>query len=857
MSEASSFAQVCIPKFDGDFSHWSLLMRNLLRSKDYWKVVSEGFKEPEEGERLTEEQTKALEDLRMKDLKALNYLFSSIDKTILKTISKKETSKELWDSMAVKYQGSARVQQAQLQGLKRSYELLEMKEGERISDYFGRVMAVVNSMRNCGDNIPDGEVVGKILRTLTDTYNYVVVSIEESKDIATLTIDALQSSLIVHEQKFTRRTTAGEDQALKATHEFGGRGGRGRFGGSPGRGRGRGGRSWIKETVECFKCHRLGHFKHECPEWNSIQRAYYSSSQQLQDRSYGDMQEDVLLMAFVEQGEGSEVMENKKEEQKTNEDWWFLDSGCSNHMSGNKNWFTAIDSGTQCCVKLGNDYKLNVAGKGTVKLLVNQVSLIVQDVFYVPGLQTNLLSVGQLQEKGLAFLIKEGLCKIFHESKGLLLQTQMKTNRMFVLHAQKGREEEMQCHQVINTPESSLQLWHRRFGHVSPAGLVQLYRKGRVADLPELKGKLGICHACQIGKQHRKPFPKKSHWRASQKLQLIHADLCGPITPASNGGKRYILTLTDDFSRKLWVYFMDAKSETLEVFKRFKAQIEKETGMSIVCLRTDRGGEFLLNEFKELCDKEGIRRQLTASFTPQQNGVAERKNRSIMNMVRCLLEDSHVPASFWPEAVAWASHVLNRSPSSANQGKTAQELWTGKPPTVSHLRVFGCVAYAHIPDQHRRKLDDKSLKCNFLGLSVESKGYKLFNPITKKVIISRDVVFDELKGWIWEEDMQPGVTFLSWEGSEEEWLDSDDEDGLEEEEADLDDTMASPGQSSPQSSSPTSATLSTAGQETGAEASTQLPPRDRRLPAYLNDYDCEFADVEWLVMVADTLKHNT
>ena len=150
----------------------------------------------------------------------------------------------------------------------------------------------------------------------------------------------------------------------------------------------------------------------------------------------------------------------------------------------------------------------------------------------------------------------------------------------------------------------------------------------------------------------------------------------------------YIFTIIDDYSRKLWVFFMENKSETFEIFKRFKVQVEKETGLSITCL----------HEFRSLCEEVGIRRQLTAALTPQQNGVAERKNRTVMNMVRCMMEDSKVPSLFWPEAVAWTAHVLNRCPTSANKGRTPQEIWTGTPPSVSHLRVFGCLAHVHIPD---------------------------------------------------------------------------------------------------------------------------------------------------------------
>lgn len=175
--------------------------------------------------------------------------------------------------------------------------------------------------------------------------------------------------------------------------------------------------------------------------------------------------------------------------------------------------------------------------------------------------------------------------------------------------------------------------------------------------------------------------------------------------------------------------------------------IEKESGTEIACLRTDRGGEFMSIEFKEFCDKVSIKRQLTTAFTPQQNGVAELRNRTIMNMVRCMLKESQVPSKMWSEAVAWATHILNRCPTSINPEKIPQELWSGSPPSVDHLKVFGSLCYAHVADQQRKKLDDKSVKCIFLGVSPEFKAYRLYNLQTKKIMVSRDVVFDESKGW--------------------------------------------------------------------------------------------------------------
>jgi len=176
-----------------------MLMENLLRSKEYWSVIEMRYAESAPGEVLTNAQRKTLEETKLKDLKVKNYLFQSIDKSILKIITQKETAKQLWDSMKVKYQGNARVQRAQLQILRRNFEVLEMKLGESVTDYFEKVMLVANDMRNLGENMSDMKIVERILRTLTEKYNYIVFSIEESKDINHLSVDELQSSLLVHE----------------------------------------------------------------------------------------------------------------------------------------------------------------------------------------------------------------------------------------------------------------------------------------------------------------------------------------------------------------------------------------------------------------------------------------------------------------------------------------------------------------------------------------------------------------------------------------------------------------------------------------------------------------------------------
>jgi len=168
------------------------------------------------------------------------------------------------------------------------------------------------------------------------------------------------------------------------------------------------------------------------------------------------------------------------------------------------------------------------------------------------------------------------------------------------------------------------------------------------------------------------------------------------------------------------------------MFKNFKVCVEKEIGMYITCLRTDRSGEFISNEFREFCRIHGIKRQLTTTYTPQQNGVTERKNKTIMNMVRSILVEKQLPKIFWAEAARWCVHVLSRCPTAAVPDKTLEEACSGVKPIAEYFRVFGCVAHVHIPDQHIIKLDNKSKRCILLGVSDESKAYRLFDPISKK-----------------------------------------------------------------------------------------------------------------------------
>jgi len=799
MSTTDKFVQPSIPRFDGHYDFWAMTMENFLRSKEMWNLVDEGIPTLAVGNAAASEaQRKSVEEIKLKDLKVKNFLFQAIDREILETILDKRTSKAIWDSMKQKYQGSTKVRRAQLQALRKEFELLAMKEGEKIDSLLGRTLALVNKMKTNGEAMEQSTVVGKILRSLTPKFNYVVCSIEESNDLSVLSIDELHGSLLVHEQRMQGQQI--EEQVLKVAYDERSTRGRGRNMYRGGRGRGRGRQTSNKALVECFKCHKLGHFQYECPDWEK--RANYAEL---------DEEEELLLMSYVE-------LHNSKREVV-----WFLDSGCSNHMTGNKQWFVELDEEFSHSVKLGNNLRMPVEGKGNIRLEIEGITQVISEVYYVPELKNNLLSIGQLQEKNLAILMQNGECRVYHPRRGLIMHTQMTSNRMFVVLANIVLHASSTC---LNVSSNHLgDLWHKRYGHLSFTSLNLLQQKELVQGLPKFQVPTSMCTSCMKGKQHREIIPKKSNWRATQQLQLIHSDLCGPITPESHGNKRYVLTFIDDMSRKLWVYFLHEKSETFMTFKSFKNAVEKESGLSIAGLRTDRGGEFTSKEFTEFCRIEGIKRQLTTAYTPQQNEVAERKNRTILNMVRCLLEEKQMPARFWPDAVKWTCHILNRSPTSAVKNKTPEECWSGVKPNVDYFRVFGCIGNVHVSNPQKLKLDARSQKCVMLGYSEESKGYKMVDPITKKVIVSKDVVFEEEQSWDWRKTEEDKNDMLDWGEVDADIYASSDEENETEESLEEGESSQSNDAAISHGSIPSNA------------AAPALPERRvTRAPAYLQDY---------------------
>ena len=349
---------------------------------------------------------------------------------------------------------------------------------------------------------------------------------------------------------------------------------------------------------------------------------------------------------------------------------------------------------------------------------------------YVPGLRLNLMSTGVLDQQGFHYHGGDGKWKL---TKGSLVVARGKM--CCTLYKTYGKI----CKSELNAvEESSPSLWHRRLGHMSEKGLQMLAKKSLI---PVAKGNsLDSCDYCLFGKQKKISF-SKSFTRKENILDLVHSDVCGPMEVESLSMHQYFVTYIDDASRKVWVYLLKSKDQVFQTFTIFHTMVERETGRKLKCLRSDNGGEYTSHEFKDYCAKYDIIHEKTVPRTPQHNGVAERMNRTIMEKVRCMLKMAKLSKEFWGEAVKTACYLINRAPCVPLEFETPNGVWTGKDASYSHLRVFGCKAFAHVSKEQRSKLDDKALPCIFVGYGDEEFGYRLWDPKMKKFIRSRDVIF--------------------------------------------------------------------------------------------------------------------
>lgn len=680
-----------IDKLDSEnYDGWKIQMRSVLIHCDLWGYVSGTHVVPTDGNALT--------TYTSKDQKALATIVLSVKASQLLHVSKCKTSEEAWKALEEVHcpRGPARKVTIFKQLL-----ALKMIEGKTMEKHLSDFADLSEKLLQIDIKIEDELLAIILLSSLPIEYENFVVAIESRDDLPNTS--ALKTKLLEEakrrenvlpanenkERAFFQKNKNKQKENKDSSKEPNHSNSRNKY-----------------MSRKCYRCNRKGHYASSCRSQIDPKNANNSSA---------------ASFAMLN------VIDTDIELSKSD---WVFDSGSTCHMCCDKSKFCSTKPHKEKIELAGEKY-LNSESIGEIILETENMKVTLRDVLYVPQLKTNFLSIGKVTSNN--YNIKfNGVNAIIRNQKGTEILRAPKAGYLYVYNEKYEHSNTEKLCAARLTNENFL-VWHRRYGHLNAASLSSLHKNNMVLGL-NLKGKEDVvdCKTCFRGKMTVLPFPNTTV-RSKEKLELIHSDICGPMKNKSLGHYSYFVLFIDDFSRKMFVYFLKNKSDVFEAFKEFKMKVELETGKRIKILRTDNGGEYLSSNFSNFLKSAGIKRQLTAPYTPQQNGVAERANRTVVEMARCMLLDASLPEFLWGEAVNTAVYLRNRSPTKALKNQTPLQAWSNIKPNVSHLRMFGCKAIMLEKRPYSGKFGAKGFQCVLVGYSSESKAYRLYDSTARKI----------------------------------------------------------------------------------------------------------------------------
>ncbi|KAL0299067.1 UNVERIFIED_CONTAM: hypothetical protein Sradi_6566500 [Sesamum radiatum] len=386
--------QISVPIFSGqNYDYWAIKMKTYFQSQKLWEIVEEGVTLPEDSSTSSSAEKGKLENKKAKDSEALYYIQTAVADHIFPRISVATSAKEAWSILQKEYQGSAKVRIIKLQTLRRDFENMKMKDSETIDEYYTKVRELVNQLKAYGEDIPEKRVVEKLLISVTEKYDPIVTTIEETKDITTLTVTELVGSLEAYEKRRSRREENSLENAFQSKLNMRSQNSNRK-------------EKNFKSTMEdkkkqnmrpCRICKRTNHLEKDC---------YFRGKPQCRNcKRFGHVEKDCRLKGNYQ---ANCIEENNSSDQlfytcnsvaETGEATWYIDSAASNHMTYNKGAFQTLDESFKTNVKLGDNHIVKVEGKGSVAINTKKGTRIINDVMYIPNLRTNLFSVGQMMEK--------------------------------------------------------------------------------------------------------------------------------------------------------------------------------------------------------------------------------------------------------------------------------------------------------------------------------------------------------------------------------------------------------------------------------------------------------------------------
>ncbi|KAJ0579636.1 putative RNA-directed DNA polymerase [Helianthus annuus] len=728
-----------------NYNTWATCIKSYLQGQDLWNIVNGN-----DTRAPTNDINGALGKWQVKSGKAMFVIKTTIEEELLDHIQELEYPKQAWDTLAQLF---SKKNDARLQLLES--ELMGLSQGEMsIQQFFRKVKNLCREIGELDQQSKVGEARMRriIIHGLRAEYRGFITAIQGWPTQPTITeFENLLTGQEAQARQLAGGTFKQETEALYASK------GREKSWKNKGNNRDKGKKSYESDKKKhtdkedkpndkkqgkgkrfpfrCYNCGVKGHMARDCKE----PKREEGNSATIEDEQPWDPE------AYVAQVEEVQALTVTVEPKSNKLDDWIVDSGCSNHLTGEKDRLSNIRryEGNRVVV-IADNSRHQISNIGDVKFTSpnSNEGLQFENVYHVPGMKKNLISVPQITETGKYVVFGPHDVQIFEEfeTKSVPILQGRKKDTVYVLSAESAFVERTQ-------ENKNSDLWHARLGHVAYDKLELMSNKRVVNGLPKMKvTNEVVCAGCQYGKSHQLPF-ERSKQKTYGPLELVHTDVFGPVKHKSLGGKEYMITFIDDYSRFVWVAFMKAKSEALNKFKEFKKEAERMTNTKIKVLRSDNGGEYTSQEFNEFLKECKITRQLTCPNTPQQNGVAERKNRHLAEVCGSIMHAKNVPGRFWADAMSVASYVINRLPQQQLNYATPHELLLKIKPNVSYFRIFGCVCYVFVPSHLRVKLEKKAVRCIFVGYDQERKGWKCCDPTNGKCYISRNVIFDENLSW--------------------------------------------------------------------------------------------------------------
>lgn len=422
---------------------------------------------------------------------------------------------------------------------------------------------------------------------------------------------------------------------------------------------------------------------------------------------------------------------------------FYLDSGCTQHMSDERGFFINyrdIRSNSRPVDGIGGT-KLFAHGIGDIEVTRSIDGKIqtgrITDVLFVPKLTVNLISIACITELGFEVTFKNNTAQVRRGSEVVMIGTRVgKTLYQLDISASTNADRCL----IASSSNANLQVWHQRLAHID----IHVVKKMATSDhidgmmtTPENGILKNGCHGCNMGKMHKLPFTSSTS-KTRVAGELIHSDVVGPMQVSSPNGARYYIVFKDDYTRYKVVYFLKHKSESAECFKNYTKIVTRDTGKRVKLLRSDNGGEYIGKEFEEWLLNNGIKHQTSAPHTAEQNGKAERDHRTTVEAARSHIHAKRLPLKLWAEAINYSVYALNRTLTTRHD-ITPFELWHGKKPNISHMRIFGSPAYVFIPDAERQKLDPKAEKGIYVGECENQKASRIYIEDTGRTIISRHI----------------------------------------------------------------------------------------------------------------------